>query len=145
MTRIWTANFDGGIQGGNPGGLPSYGVVIRNEVGIILELSGVLPSAKKTNNVAEWWAMEMVLVNAWALHTEWDELHIFGDSQLVVKQLAGDYQVNADHLKPFMQICKELVNKMRDWRKIVTIEWSGRDTNKDADKLAGKAYKRYSI
>lgn len=140
--RIWTANFDGGIRGGNPGGLPSYGIVIADEVGIVLELSGVLPSAKKTNNVAEWEAMRMTLVNCWALQHQWDELIVVGDSQLVIKQLNGEYAVNADHLKDIHNICTGILKKMRIVKEVV-VEWSGRETNERADELAGKAYERY--
>jgi len=136
--------FDGGIRGGNPGGLPTYGVRILNGHGqIIHTIYGVSQSKILTNNVAEWEAVKNALLFLWSYRNDFKTLDIRGDSQLVIRQLTGEYEVNAEHLKPIYIFCKRLIKNFQSANIYVTMNWYGRDYNQSADKLAEEAYHTY--
>jgi ribonuclease HI len=93
-------NSDGGSRG-NPGPA-AVGVVIRDKSGILLEYSEKLPG-KVTSNVAEY----MGLIRALQLAKRYTKEEVFCilDSQLVVKQLMGEYSVkNPQLLKLFLKV-----------------------------------------
>jgi len=136
----WTVYFDGGI----PGGVPTYGVIITDSTGrVIHTLYGLCNYHVQTNNVAEWVALKNALLFCYGLISCGDTLQIFGDSELVIKQLLGEYQVNADHLKPLHKLCRELLTKFKDCGVVVDAQWHKREENRKADYLTGLAYKIY--
>ena len=95
-------NSDGGSRG-NPGPA-AVGVVIRDKSGILLEYSEKLPG-KVTSNVAEY----MGLIRALQLAKRYTKEEVFCilDSQLVVKQLMGEYKVrNPTLMKLFLRVQK---------------------------------------
>lgn len=139
MTQ-WTAEFDGGIRGGNPGGIPTYGVTFYDAYRTLHEVYGtVTGDLPPTNNVAEWSAMKVLLAHAWLWRECWDKLVIKGDSQLVIRQLSGEYQVNSEHLKPIYTKCRGIYGALMDQQEIELV-WNRRAHNMRADKLAGQAY-----
>ena len=88
------AYIDGGARG-NPGPA-GYGVRIEDEQGALInEFNGFLGSA--TNNVAEYTA----LVRALELAAEHGvkALAVFSDSELLVKQMNGEYRVKSEDLR----------------------------------------------
>ena len=121
------ANIDGGARG-NPGPA-GYGVIIRNAEGETLaELHGALGIA--TNNVAEYNGLLAAL--RWAMNHGEKNVHIRADSELLVKQMRGEYKVKHAGLKPlFLQACA-LNRRVGD----VTFEHVRREFNKDADRLS---------
>ena|SRR4051812_39226917 len=93
--RAW---FDGGARG-NPGDA-AFGLVVEHAGGEE-EIGGFL--GRTTNNVAEYTGLLAALT--WARKNGVEELELFSDSELVVKQLAGAYKVKAPHLVPiFLQV-----------------------------------------
>ena len=102
-------NSDGGARG-NPGPA-ALGVVIRDEAGILLEYKEKL-KGNKTNNFAEY----MGLIRALQLAKKYtkEELICVLDSELIVKQLLGEYQVKSPKLKPLFLKVQELQN---DYKK----------------------------
>jgi len=97
---------DGGSRG-NPG--PSAcGVVVCNEKDeMLVEHKEFL--GEGTNNIAEYTGMIRGLEIAQDFTKE--EVECVSDSELMVKQLHGEYQVKADHLKPLFAQVLELKNK----------------------------------
>jgi ribonuclease HI len=90
-----TANIDGGARG-NPGPA-GYGVHIQNEHGDVLaELHGSLGVA--TNNIAEYHALLAAL--KWAIDHGHPDVTIRADSELLVKQMRGEYKVKHPGLQP---------------------------------------------
>ena len=81
------ANIDGGSRG-NPGPA-GYGVRIERDDGTIVELKEAIGIA--TNNVAEYRGLIAALT--WADRTRRGSLHVRSDSELLVKQMRGEYRV----------------------------------------------------
>ena len=83
-----------------------------------------------TNNVAEYEA----LLNGIKLALEWriTELHIFGDSQLVINQVNNDYQTKDEKLIPY----KKLVDSLRNYFTFFTFQQIPRVKNKADDAMA---------
>ena len=94
-----TAYIDGGARG-NPGPA-GYGVYIQGpDATPIAELHGGLGVA--TNNVAEYNGLLAAL--RWAMEHGHRKVHIRADSELLVKQMRGEYRVKNEGLKPlFLQ------------------------------------------
>jgi probable phosphoglycerate mutase len=124
-----TAHIDGGSRG-NPGPA-GYGVHIRQADGTIVELKGALPLA--TNNIAEYNGLLAAL--RWAAAHGVAPLHIRADSELLVKQMRGEYRVKNAGLLPLYEEARALVREIGR----VTFEHVRRELNKDADRLANVA------
>ena len=124
-----SANIDGGSRG-NPGPA-GYGVRIEREDGTIVELKEALPLA--TNNVAEYNGLVAAL--RWALANGIATLHIRSDSELLVKQMKGQYRVKNAGLQPLYEEAASLTRRIGR----VTFEHVRREFNKDADRLANEA------
>jgi ribonuclease HI len=127
------AHIDGGSRG-NPG--PSgYGVVIEDEVGRpVAELSEFL--GKQTNNYAEYSGLLAAL--SYALKHGFKALKVVSDSELLVKQLRGDYRVSSPALKELYT----QASKMIDQFDCFEINHVLREKNRDADRLANLAMDR---
>ena len=121
--------MDGGSRG-NPGPA-GYGVRIEQEDGTIAELKESLGLA--TNNVAEYSGLIAAL--RWAAAHGISKLHIRADSELLVKQMLGQYRVKSPGLQPLYEQARALTRQIGD----VTFEHVRREFNKDADRLANEA------
>ncbi|KKL13455.1 hypothetical protein LCGC14_2525560, partial [marine sediment metagenome] len=101
------ANIDGGSRG-NPGPAAA-GVVIRTQDdGTVLHVAGVYVG-RATNNVAEYNGLLEALKRAAALGA--DEIEVLSDSELLVKQMNGEYRVRNAALKPLFEEANRLWNK----------------------------------
>jgi len=127
---------DGGSRG-NPG--PSgVGVVILDASGKRLkEISKYIGEA--TNNIAEYNALLYGLEEALILRA--DDIVVNLDSELVVRQMTGDYRVKDPGLKPLFERAMNMLKSFKDF-EIRHIE---REKNKDADKLVNRAINLASL
>jgi len=123
--RAW---FDGAARG-NPGEA-GFGLVVESD-GEVEELGGYL--GRTTNNVAEYSGLLAALT--WARRAGVEELSLFGDSELVVKQLQGAYKVKAPHLMPLFLRALALRREIPR----VRIQHVPRAENKRADLLSNRA------
>ena len=130
-----TATIDGAARG-NPGPA-AYGVVFADAGGKVLtHLSGRLGRA--TNNVAEYRALLVALTYA---RTEgWRALRVRTDSELLAKQLQGDYKVKSADLKPLYDEAQRLISSFIYF----AIEAVPRKRTRAADKLANAALDKRS-
>jgi ribonuclease HI len=128
--NLITAYTDGGARG-NPG--PSgYGVVINDSSGHkIAGLSKYL--GKQTNNYAEYSGLLAAL--EYAVEHGYKALKVISDSELMVKQIKGQYKVSNLQLKELHTRAKELISKL-DWFQIQHVL---RGHNAEADRLANQA------
>lgn len=98
-----------GASRGNPG-RAGIGIVVTDEKGNILkehsEYLGV-----RTNNQAEYLAMIRALEIAWEMGAE--EVELISDSQLLVRQLTGEYRTKNPELKKLQRILRERASKFR--------------------------------
>jgi ribonuclease HI len=129
-TDVITAYTDGGARG-NPG--PSgYGVVINDGSGHkIAGLSKYL--GKQTNNYAEYSGLLAAL--EYAVEHGYKALKVISDSELMVKQIKGQYKVSNLQLKELHTRAKDLISKL-DWFQIQHVL---RGHNAEADQLANQA------
>ena len=124
-----TANVDGGSRG-NPGPA-GYGVRIEHEDGTVVELKESLGLC--TNNVAEYHGLLAAL--RWAVAHGVTALHVKADSELIVKQMKGEYRVKNPGLQPLYEEARSLMKQIGR----VKFEHVRREFNKDADRLANEA------
>ena len=121
------ASIDGGARG-NPGPA-GYGVFIQSPDGNVLaELHGALGVA--TNNVAEYNGLLAAL--QWAVEHNARRVHIRADSELLVKQMLGDYKVRNPGLQPLYVRARLLAAELDD----VKYEHVRREFNIEADRLS---------
>ena len=121
------AYIDGGARG-NPGPA-GYGVRIEDAAGqMIAELHGGLGIA--TNNVAEYNGLLAAL--QWAVDNGERDVHIRADSELLVKQMRGEYKVKHPGLQPLYVRARLLVMQLDR----VAFEHVRREFNKEADRLS---------
>jgi ribonuclease HI len=124
------AHIDGGARG-NPGPA-GYGVVIEDEIGRpVAELSEFL--GRQTNNYAEYSGLLAALT--YATKHGFKALKVFSDSELMVKQIKGQYKVNHPALKDL----HTKAIRMIDGLEAFEINHVLREKNRDADRLANRA------
>jgi len=130
MAERFRAGFDGGSRG-NPGPA-AWGVVVLDPEGRAVEgFAGAIGRA--TNNVAEYTALLEAL--AIALAREADDVELLADSELVVKQVRGEYKVRHPDLIPLHAEAVRRIARLRRFK----IGHVPREKNKDADKLVNRA------
>ncbi len=121
------AYIDGGARG-NPGPA-GYGVRIEAPDGTVLaELHGGIGVA--TNNVAEYNGLLAAL--QWAVDHGQPRLRIRADSELLVKQMRGEYKVKNPGLQPLYVRARLLVMSLDE----VVFEHVRRELNEEADRLS---------
>ena len=124
------AHVDGGARG-NPGPA-GYGVVVEDGGGRrVAELSKFL--GHQTNNYAEYSGLLAGL--QYALDHGHRALEVISDSELLVKQINGQYKVRSPGLMELHGQAKSLIRKL-EWFKIHHVL---RGKNKEADTLANRA------
>ena len=122
-----------GACSGNPGEA-AIGVVVRREGKILKEIARSIGVA--TNNVAEYSALICALQEA--LIQKEENVSIFTDSELVYKQLKGEYQVKHPTIKPLFEQVRHLAQGI----KHLDLKCVPREQNKDADRLATSVLKK---
>jgi ribonuclease HI len=122
-----------GVSRGNPG-RAAIGAIIRDESGgFVASISQSIGRA--TNNQAEYRAIIVALEEA--LPMDCDEIELNSDSELVVKQVRGQYRVRKEALRPLYQRVKQLQASLKGFK----IKHVPRQQNREADKLANAALK----
>ena len=124
------AHIDGGARG-NPG--PSgYGVVVEDEMGRpVVELSHYL--GKQTNNYAEYSGLLAAL--NYATRYGFTAVKVYSDSELMVKQIKGEYKVNNPALKELYGKAIRMIEDLEAFE----INHIPREQNREADCLANRA------
>jgi ribonuclease HI len=129
-------HFDGACEPARGGGVATFGYTIDGG-GWDLEDSGlaVRPySERATNNVAEYVAAIQALERLFGLGWK-GALEVRGDSQLVIQQMKGEYQVRAMHLRDYHARLAQLAATFTSVHWV----WIPREQNTRADALSKEA------
>ena len=126
----YQVNIDGGSRG-NPGPA-AYGVVVRDPRGeIVARLKKYI--GNNTNNVAEYFGLIAAL--DYAQNHGIRALRVESDSELMVKQMRGQYKVKSEELRPLFERAKKMSQTFESFR----INHVYREQNKEADALVNQA------
>jgi ribonuclease HI len=121
--------FDG-CSKGNPGKAGAGAVIYKNNMEIFS--ISIFVGEKETNNVAEYTGLLIGLKEAVKLGIK--DLVVNGDSQLVIKQMKGEYQVKAPNLIKLFAEAKQLEKEFEK----MTFNHVYRTENKRADQLSNE-------
>jgi ribonuclease HI len=133
MDEILTLQFDGGSRG-NPGPA-GIGVVVSAADGTPLVTLGRF-IGRATNNVAEYRALITAMEEAKKLGAK--KILIRGDSELVIKQMKGEYRVKNPDMKVLHSEAQAMISQFSQAK----IEHNLRHKNELADQLANLAMDR---
>jgi ribonuclease HI len=124
------AHIDGGSRG-NPGPA-AYGVLLKAPNG---KVAGTLSRflGRQTNNFAEYSGLIAAL--EYSLQLGFHSLQVFSDSELLVRQVQGIYQVRNENIRPLYERARELIRQF-EW---FGVEHVRRERNREADGLANRA------
>ncbi|HTU34413.1 MAG TPA: reverse transcriptase-like protein [Candidatus Acidoferrum sp.] len=127
---VYIANIDGASRG-NPGPA-SYALILKDPSGkVVFQLGKKL--GRQTNNVAEYYGLLAAL--DYAAEHGIKALRIRSDSELLVRQIKGQYKVKSADLKPLHERALKLVRQL----EYFVIEHVLREMNREADALANQA------
>ncbi len=130
MSDKLVVHIDGASRG-NPGPAAA-GFVLNDSNGTRLQAKAVV-LGEATNNVAEYTALVKALEAA--KQTGAEEIDVFSDSELLVKQINGQYKVKSEQIAPLFQQAIDLLGRFRNWK----VRHVAREKNKEADKLVNQA------
>lgn len=122
---------DGGSRG-NPGPAACGWFIERDPM-----IQGSKFLGKQTNNYAEY--MGLIFGLEEALKNNLLEIEIYLDSELVVKQILGEYKVKNENIKPLHTQAKQLLNQFKTW----SIGHVRREKNTQADQLVNQCLDQY--
>ena len=135
-TTIWpgvaTVHFDGAYQRIAGRRLAAYGFTVEGELRHEeCGLAAPPDSPSATNNVAEYSgavaALEWIRRQAFR-----GAVIVLGDSQLVIEQMHGRYEVRSDRLRPYHEQLRRLADELGE----VRFDWIPREENVRADALS---------
>ena len=125
-----------GAARGNPGPA-GIGIVIKSGSKVLLEVHDYI--GKTTNNIAEYTALIRGLTEALLLGAK--EVECYSDSELMVKQINGEYRVKNEGLAPLFSQANALIDKLKQF----SITHKVREDNQHADELANKGIDEHSL
>jgi ribonuclease HI len=128
---VRTRLYSDGAARGNPGPAGAGAVIVSPDGHIVAKVGKFL--GESTNNVAEYMGLILGLKRAKAMGIR--ELEVLADSELLIRQLSGDYAVKADHLKPLHAEATELLRAFPD----PILRHIPREENAQADAMSNRA------
>ena len=124
------AHIDGGSRG-NPGPAAA-GFTLSDGSGRQLQAKG-LTLGRATNNVAEYTGLVRAVEAASQIGAE--QLVVFSDSELLVRQINGQYKVKSESIKPLFAEAATLLGQFKSWQ----VRHVPREKNAEADSLVNQA------
>lgn len=142
LGSVVEVHFDGACEPPKGGGVATFGYRIEG-AGYLREECGlaVRPySEHATNNVAEYVAATRAL--EWLVDQRYSgDVVLLGDSQLVIRQMLGEYRVRAVHLRAYQERLREVAHRFRR----VEFRWVPREENQRADALSKQALRQAGV
>jgi ribonuclease HI len=134
--RVFIINVDGASRG-NPGPAAAAWIIRDGRDGVVLLEEGLF-LGKETNNRAEYLALLFALEDAHLLKAE--AVSVLSDSELLVKQVRGEYRVKNAGLKPLAERVKRLAGAFPAF----AIKHVPRKDNREADKVANEVLSEHT-
>jgi ribonuclease HI len=128
--RRLVVNVDGGARG-NPGPAAVAAVISTPDGEVVEERSRTIGEA--SNNVAEYRALLLGLELARELGA--GEVELVGDSELIVRQVRGEYRVKDPALRELHGLARDALQGFERW----SIRHVRREANEHADRLVNEA------
>jgi ribonuclease HI len=126
-----TRLFTDGAARGNPGPAGAGAVILSPDGHVVAKIGKFL--GENTNNYAEYMGLILGLKRARAMGIK--ELDVYSDSELLVRQLNGEYQVKADNLRPLHEEAKALLGSFSE----IKVSHVPREENEAADEMSNRA------
>jgi len=123
--------YTDGASRGNPGPAAA-GFILINTSGTQLQASAFC-LGHTTNNVAEYTAICKALNAAKQIGAK--QITVFSDSELLVKQINGEYRVKSDRIRPLFRQAVDLLGEFENWK----VQHITREKNKEVDKLVNRS------
>ena len=120
-----------GASRGNPGPAAA-GFTLADSAGTQLQAKAFF-LGRATNNIAEYTSLVKALEAAKKIGTE--QLMLFSDSELLVRQINGQYKVKSEQIRPLFRQAVNLLDEFKNWK----VRHIPREKNKEADKLVNQA------
>ena len=119
------AYFDGGFRDNTV----FYGFYVEDENGkVVYKESQKFSKKGATNVIAEY--MGLILLLIWCHKEDIKRIHIYGDSESVIKQIKGEYKVREESQKVLFELVNLLIKQKSDY----TLSWVPREFNSKADR-----------
>lgn len=131
MIEAW---FDGACWP-NPSGHAACGALVKRDGVQVWSACEYLGSGQTSNNVAEY--SGLILILKYFIANDIQDATVYGDADLVIKQMSGEWKIRAKSKKPrfylpFVNEAKLLALKLPR----LTYKWISRDYNTEADRLS---------
>jgi phosphoribosylglycinamide formyltransferase-1 len=130
LAEVVIAYIDGASRG-NPGPAAA-GFILNDATGTQLQARAFC-LGQATNNAAEYTSIIKALEAAKQLGTK--QISVFSDSELLVRQINGEYKVKSEQIRPLFRQAIELLSQFEDSK----VRFVPREQNKQADKLVNQA------
>lgn len=129
VVEVWTD----GASKGNPGNA-SFGTLCKVDGKLVFEDSHEI--GIKTNNAAEYAGLVFALSKLIAMKLDEEDVTVRMDSELVVKQINGEYKLRKKELAEYYLVAKNLIARFRHIRVVHVM----REDNASADRLSNLAF-----
>lgn len=132
-----TGYFDGACEPVNPNGHMGIGSLIIDGDEVIHKHSSCIKFGESgftatSNNVAEYLAIINILEKLIELNYNTRSIQLWGDSQLVVQQMKGNWRIKKGAYVEYAKKAKELISKFTQ----ISVDWIPRENNQLADDLS---------
>ena len=144
--QLLTIKFDGACDNNSKLKFMGIGVAVWIDGKRDTDLDFTKMAGSGTNNIAEWEGLVEALKMAYAYMTTVNpniRVRIYGDSQLIVYQFNGRYEIKKEEFLDYYKEAKRLRNALGG--RLKRVEWIPRKDNGDADILSKKAIRDYLV
>ena len=124
--------FDGACNPTNPGGTATYAFIINLDNHLLKAENGIVGKGKNmSNNVAEYFAILKALEYMKKCEFLHKEIIVYGDSDMVIKQLSGKWKAKKGLYFPYYIQAKDIIKEFT----CIGLIWIPREENTFADEL----------
>jgi ribonuclease HI len=143
IEKSWYVYFDGLCEPKNPGGVATFGLVVKRHGKVVFQQADLAYAKPWTNeasnNVAEYSAVIRALEWLKSEKLQSSCIALIGDSRLIINQLNGTFKVKAVRIVELHLRAMKLLFEFKD----IHLQWVDRSKNKEADLLSRLAYARF--